>query len=687
MRLNKVSPMCKFLTKSLLNVVALGLLALPAYAQTAAPIDNRDASFLPPSLVTPGNGSGGVQIPVPISSTAPADPMAAPIIVTAPVAPTVTAPTVAPVAQPVVAPLTTLPAPVVTPAPLQPVAPMAPAAVTQAPVATPVPVTPPKVEVSKAGVDAEKIDDINPEAIGLFSPTEGGLGSAMWKSTPRELVERLMPSLSLPTYSYALNNLAQRFFLTTASVPVGKQGPGPSLIGLRISNLLELGDVHDAWKMTQLAKPELIDEPTLRAVTEAALVSSEGADVCAKLPAIIKDHKDPDWQKLLVVCQLMAKDNKAAQLTIDVLHTQDVHDDVFFYLAERNIIAAVKQLPRQLTPLKPLNLALLRLIDLPLPPELYVRPDAALIPSLLQAKSKDDVPRLSLAEKSAEKGLITATQVESIYASVIFAPDSVLHAGMGPEAGVRLHALLYQGAMQKDVPQKVRVELAVKFLQNMSPTGLNGALAQVLADMVGSVAPSADYNVQSGAMLRIYTMAGKPQAALEWLKQTKAASIGMPNVTADVQMNWPATVFAGLESDKDFAKDLEQWMITQLTLPDPKADNKAQRDQAAAILLLLEADGFAVAQDNWIKVIGAPVFEKRMQAPTLLLEYLRSAGKDGRRGEAALLSLAVSGSNAGAPSLPVVLAVVRALRLVGLTADAAAVAREDSMYVLGTTPK
>ena len=55
---------------------------------------------------------------------------------------------------------------------------------------------------------------------------------------------------------------------------------------------------------------------------------------------------------------------KPAQLSLDLLHTEDVKDETFFALAEKNI-SRRRALPRQLTPLKPLPLALLELIGQP----------------------------------------------------------------------------------------------------------------------------------------------------------------------------------------------------------------------------------------------------------------------------------------------------------------------------------
>src|SRR6185437_10711 len=67
-------------------------------------------------------------------------------------------------------------------------------------------------------VESTTLQNIDPEAIGLLAPEDGGLGASMWKGTSRELVERLLPALTLPTDAAALNELAERFLLTTANV-------------------------------------------------------------------------------------------------------------------------------------------------------------------------------------------------------------------------------------------------------------------------------------------------------------------------------------------------------------------------------------------------------------------------------------------------------------------------------------
>lgn len=572
------------------------------------------------------------------------------------------------------------------PASVSPASPNPVAAMT-APVSPPVAVAPtpmPPLDLGKP-VETGALGDINPESIGLMSASEGGFSAAMWKGTPRLLVEHLLPAMNLPTASPTLNNVAQRFLLTTASVPVGAAESKQTLTSMRAEKLLALGDIKGAWKLALKAPPDQLDEITMRRVVEAGLVSSVRDDVCAKLPNIMKLFTGIEWQKSLVVCQLRAGDNKAAQLSLDVLHTQNIKDEVFFALAEKNILGGSKQLPRQLTPLKPLNLALLRLTNLPLPSEIYAHADAALAADLLQAPAREDVARLALAERMAERNVITGDDLAGIYRSTLFAPDVLANPLASSESGSRLRALLVQAALAEQTPSK-RLDLVAKFLQNTSAALLNGAGASVALNMVGAIQPGPDYYAASVSLVRLNMLAGKPEIALEWLKLARRGAVGTPAIAADLHDLWPLTVFSGLESDADYAAHLAQWLDTTLKLDDPKADNHVQREQAAAILLLLEATGFAVPEDDWARVVEAPTFEKRLTPSAILTQRLHVASASHRLGESLMLSLLVDdGVIAGSLSTTTV-ETIRALHLAGLTADAATRAREVAALLLAPAP-
>jgi hypothetical protein len=529
-------------------------------------------------------------------------------------------------------------------------------------------------------VEAAALGNIDPESIGLLSNAEGGLGADMWKGTSRTLIAKLFMAISLPTASKTLNSLAHRLLLTVASVPEGTTDSNQSLVSMRIEKLLALGMTEDAWKLAMLARPEQIDEITLRLVAEAALVSAQREDACTKLPEIVKSHNGVEWQKLMLVCQLRANDMKAAQLTLDLLHAQNVKDDIFFFVAEKNIMGSNKQLPRQLTPLKPLTLALLRLTDLPMPGEIYVHPDAALVPDLLAGKAREDVARIGLAERMAERGLLGSPELVAVYRSTVFPPEAIANAANSPESGPRLHALLYQAALQEKTVANRLID-AAKFMQSVSPALLNNVGGPALVDMIGDVPATPESNAVSGFVAHVYVLAGKNDTALEWVKLAKHAAVGMPSVAAELDSFWPQTVLAGLESESEYPADLNKWLDGFLKNADPKTDPRARHDQAASILLLLDGVGFTVPADAWVKVVDAAPNEKRALPSTLFFERLRASSTTPHHGETVMLSLALAG-NGNELALLTEVEIVRALRLSGLTADAAMLAREAVSSIL-----
>jgi hypothetical protein len=528
-----------------------------------------------------------------------------------------------------------------------------------------------------APVESGTLNDINPESIGLLSTADGGLGTNLWKGTTRTLIERIAPALELPTASPTLNNLAYRLFASTTSAPDGVFATSnQSLTAMRAEKLVKLGHAQEAWKLILLAKPELVDDATLRKVAEANLASANANEICSKLPELMKAHTDAEWQKLQFVCQFQANDLKAAQLTLDILHTQNVKDDIFFSLAEKNILGAAKSLPRQLTPLTPLTLAILRHLDQPLRNELYAKSDASLIKELLKTKSLEDKAKLELADRAAARGLIDAETLGNIYAGVAFPPESLSTAITSKETGARLRALLYQAALQEKIPQS-KIADTIAFMQS-GDAALSGSIAQLAASLVADIVPAKEFNSGSDQMVLINAVAGKSDKAMAWLQVAHTATIGMPAITTGLQTLWPILAVSGYVSDKDYAQDMAAWLDTALK----NSDARAGRKIAASVLLLLDADGFSVPDDAWVKVTDTPEFEKHLTlASPLLMERLRAAGQNNRRGEAIMYSLvAVNGGNDIPLSMS--LGVIRALRAVGLTADAATMTREALLPII-----
>jgi hypothetical protein len=341
---------------------------------------------------------------------------------------------------------------------------------------------------------------------------------------------------------------------------------------------------------------------------------------------------------------------------------------MFLEVADRDVLNEGKNLPSQLTPLTPALLALLRTTGLPLPGDLYSHPDTALVTALLDTQSRQDSSRTGLAERMAARGIINADKLGAVYKDIVFLPDARTAPLSGTESGMRLRALLYQSALnEKDGAR--RQSYAVKFMQLAAPI-LQDSAGQLAAAMLGDNANGAASSPDAQTMALIYVQAGQGDKALGWLRQTRRNAN-----TADPQNLWPQFALAGLESDRDFATDLENWLDTALPPPDSPVDMHVARDNATAALLLIDAAGLPVSDLAWARIMALPRNDKHITVSPLLLSRLQNASHGNHRAETVLLSLALAQGNDIA--LPVTVAITRALRVAGFKSEAGTFARQQ----------
>jgi hypothetical protein len=486
---------------------------------------------------------------------------------------------------------------------------------------------------------------------------------------------RLLQILA-PPFAYAsLNELADRLMVAKDEMPVDAESSKPlNMTALRIEKLLSLGDILGAWKLATSVAPSMMDDITLQEVVANALVSPLATDACSKIPAFMQTHTSSDWQKLMLVCQLQAKDLKAAQVTLDLLHTQDIHDDTFFALAEKNIIAGNRQLPRQLTPLKATNLALIRLTALPVRKEVYPHAEPALVRELLKAPTEDDVGRLSLAERSAAHGLLTADELAETYRGQSFPPDAISGAQNSGEQGPTLRALLYQAALVDKSAQN-RVNLTLRFMGSLDATTSTGNILPLLATMLGDQQPSAATVNTSAMIAKAYILAGKGVNAATWLEAARSAAPVTKSVSEDLRNMWPLIAVNGLDTDKDSAAHMNAWLDSVLQTSQEDSALRARKSEVSNILIILDAQGVAIAPNVWAKVLDAG-YEKVFSPPPILMERLHDSVVSGNRGEMALLVCLTLAANNDDPAAYPAAQSIRALKRVGLNNDASNLAKE-----------
>lgn len=531
-------------------------------------------------------------------------------------------------------------------------------------------------------VDRAPIAEINSDSFGVLSDANGGLGADMWNGTSRRMIDRVMPALELPVPSPVLNDLARRFLLTTAAVPDDRQQairPLPDMTSMRVEKLLSLGAVTPAWGLANMVKKGKLDEITLRRLSHMALLKNKDESICPSIPRLIAAYSAggktaSEWQKTQIFCQMKQDNQKAVALGLDLMREQKIKDDPFMHLVGRNYLKKWKTLPKNMMPLRSIDLAVMRFLGKELPKAFYKRPSAANVPELLKGDAQSNWWKLNLAEREALRGQITSAQLADVYKGIPFKGKDFAKPLMAKKKGATARALYYQTAL-KQTNVSARLQLVMKFLDTVNDRDLSGSVGLVLAELAQGIPVSEEYGIFAAQGARLFALAGDPDRAMKWRALAQRLAVNFAEVGVQLAARWPVFVFSGLESDGDYAQGMADWLFVSL-VPGTPTQERQRRDYAGQILLLLSAAGYAVPEEAWLRVTEAPPLKTGVITSALLLERLGFVSRAERKGEAVLLSLLLAGSEGQDTSLAAQMGIVRALRLVGLNAEAQLVARE-----------
>ena len=126
-----------------------------------------------------------------------------------------------------------------------------------------------------------------PDAAGVLTPAEGGLGPALWAGSPVELVRRLLAELPVAAPSPTQRRLTLRLLLSAAAPPAGDD-TGNLLAPLRVAKLAALGASADLDRLLAQLPGGRTDPVLARTLAEApaagdpaglaAVARSEAAD-------------------------------------------------------------------------------------------------------------------------------------------------------------------------------------------------------------------------------------------------------------------------------------------------------------------------------------------------------------------------------------------------------------------------
>lgn len=163
----------------------------------------------------------------------------------------------------------------------------------------------------------------------LFSigASQGELPADLWSGASGELARTVIPALPSRPLSPAAAGLARRVLSAAAPGPSGV-GDDPELAGQRALALLTLGEARAAAAIAERT-PGLAQKPTLsQAAAEAALILGEEDKACAIGEALASNRDGLFWLRLRAFCQARAGQAAPAQLTLDLADQQQRSADL-----------------------------------------------------------------------------------------------------------------------------------------------------------------------------------------------------------------------------------------------------------------------------------------------------------------------------------------------------------------------
>ncbi|HEY2112737.1 MAG TPA: hypothetical protein VGH25_13520, partial [Dongiaceae bacterium] len=259
-------------------------------------------------------------------------------------------------------------------------------------------------------VEVGNLGDVTPDYAGPLEEGAGGFPMDMWKGTDRVLVEQLLPRLPPALTSPAMRDLERRLLLTNAEAPAGN-GTGVNLFAARADRLASLGLSRDAATLLAMMPARLMDRVAVRLRLDSLLLAGDVDAACKAVDDVRQiASADSYWQETQVFCQLRAGKADQAALGLDLLGDQGAKDSPFSKLA--SALSGQKVKLDSLPVPTPLDLAMLRAANLPLPRDAAQSRNPGVLAALAQDRTLDPALRLAAAEQAAATGAITTAQLQ-----------------------------------------------------------------------------------------------------------------------------------------------------------------------------------------------------------------------------------------------------------------------------------
>ncbi len=529
--------------------------------------------------------------------------------------------------------------------------------------------------------------------IGNLGKKDGGLGLEMWKGTDSTFALTILKLLPVNAPSPAMRNLAKRLLLSDAFQPSKKEEKGLQAISpsgkpiisedqeatflpLRFAKLASLGAKNELIELGNLVPTEDMLGVLAKEAIYARLLSGETNKVCDEVIELAKRTNESYWRKALIVCQLILGNRDDALLSLELLlaelDSEDKFSKLIYTLAdETNQIEFDK------------NSIYFKILIAVLPGKQLDKHRLNLDPSGLSVVAKNNNLSWKIRMLAAEKAVL-AGSLSSIYLGELatqFKFEENIFSRAASESksmeGFMARALLLKAAaLNTSFIERAR------FLRLLLDSADSDEIFQVYASVIMpillTIKPRQDLIWFASSATRASIAGGNYILASEWLA-VLAKTLDLDyEASGSLLRLLPLIAIAGQPLPKPFSEEQATDVWSGLS------DNFSREDKekrASRLLVLLSAMGIEPRAGAWKNVISSKnIFEMENIPVTALRYQLLDAAKNNRIAEVVSISLIMLGAEGPSKSGLVALnAVIRALREIGLEADARAIAIEAAI--------
>ena len=510
-------------------------------------------------------------------------------------------------------------------------------------------VTQPSLDATPA---AERIDTIFSSGSGGGGPLDGavGLGEGLWKASRGEVATRLMRAMPAQSASRYAHILLRRALLTRAEPPAGAAAAG--FVSARAHLLLRMGEAESARMVMGMFPQSAYTRQSYAVAVQAHLAALDLPGACPLARKAIVFSQDVQWPLLSGVCSALDGDEGGAALGLDIARQEGEVNDFDLGLAEQ-MVTALSGGGRGGEIDWPANgrfttyrVAGVYSSGQRFPAGALLRASPAVQGWLARNAAVDSDSRWPLAWAATADGVMSGSEFASLWA--------LRGARMDPRTRAYRPEGLYERCAT--LPKLADRQAACRSLlaKGSSEKG-RAALLALLATPAVHWPLRADQAGFAPTLVRGLVMGGNPAAARRWWPLMAKAS------PKDRSAVWGLLAVAlggpGLEITPDRVDD---WVDAQ------SGEGKRRRIAIGRAAFMALGAG-----------ISAPFGSGLGSAPdTVVYQRLADAARRGARGEVVMFShLALSGGW-GSIEPSGLLAVLRALRSVGLVAEARMIAAE-----------